>query len=128
MVQREVGERFAAKPGNRSYGIPSVLAQLACDVRVVRQIPRNVFYPVPRVDSVLLRLDRRGAPIQPQHAEIVRCAFAHRRKTLATSLQLAAGIDAERTRRALAALGAPLNVRAEALSPRELLAVAEALA
>jgi len=128
MVQREVGERLAAKPGNRSYGIPSVLAQFACDVRVVRQIPRSVFYPVPRVDSVLLRLDRRGAPIQPQQAEIVRCAFAHRRKTLATSLQLAAGIDAERTRGALAALGTPLNVRAEALSPRELVTIAEALA
>ena len=128
MVQREVGERFAAKPGSRVYGIPSVLAQLVCDVRVVRAIPRSVFYPVPRVDSVLLRLDRRGAPIEASHAELVRAGFAHRRKTLAASLQLAAGVAAERTRTVLARLGRPVTVRAEALSPAELLAVAKALA
>jgi 16S rRNA (adenine1518-N6/adenine1519-N6)-dimethyltransferase len=128
MVQREVGERFAASPGSRAYGIPSVLAQLACEVRVVRQIPRSVFYPVPRVDSVLLRLDRRGAPIEASQAELVRAAFAHRRKMLASSLQLAAGVDPDRTRAALAALGKPVNVRAEVLSPVELRSLAEALA
>jgi 16S rRNA A1518/A1519 N6-dimethyltransferase RsmA/KsgA/DIM1 with predicted DNA glycosylase/AP lyase activity len=77
---------------------------------------------------VLLRLDRRGAPIEASHAELVRAGFAHRRKTLAASLQLAAGVDAERTRTVLARLGRPVNVRAEALSPAELLAVAKALA
>ena len=112
MVQREVGERFAAKPGSRVYGIPSVLAQLVCEVRVVRAIPRTVFYPVPRVDSALLRLDRRGAPIEASQAELVRAGFAHRRKTLAASLRLAAGVDPERTRVALARLGKPANVRA----------------
>lgn len=128
MVQREVGARFAAEPGSRVYGIPSVLAQLVCEVRVLRAIPRSVFYPVPRVDSVLLRLDRRGAPIDASQAQLVRGGFAHRRKTLAASLQLARGVDPERTRAVLARLGKPVNVRAEALSPPELLAVAEALA
>ena len=128
MVQREVGERFAAKPGSRTYGIPSVLAQLCCEVRVVRQIPRSVFYPVPRVDSVLLRLDRRSAPIKPSQIRLIRAGFAHRRKTLASSLALAGGVAPERTRAALAALGKPENVRAEALSPPELLALAGALA
>ena len=61
MVQREVGERLAAAPGTGAYGLPSVLAQLAAEVRVVRTIPRSVFYPVPNVDSVLLRLERRAA-------------------------------------------------------------------
>ena len=128
MVQREVGERFAAKPGTRSYGIPTVLAQLCCDVRVVRQIPRSVFHPVPRVDSVLLRLDRRSAPIKSSQIGIIRAGFAHRRKTLASSLQLAAGVAPERTRAALVALGKPENVRAEALSPSELLTLAGAVA
>jgi len=60
MVQREVGERFAAQPSTSAYGVPSVLAQLACDVRVLRAVSRNVFHPVPNVDSVLVGLTRRG--------------------------------------------------------------------
>jgi 16S rRNA (adenine1518-N6/adenine1519-N6)-dimethyltransferase len=59
MVQREVGERLAAGPGSGAYGIPSVLAQLTCDVKVLRAIPRTVFFPVPNVDSVLVGLHRR---------------------------------------------------------------------
>ena len=58
MVQREVGERLAAAPGSSAYGAPSVLAQLACDVRVARAVPRSVFNPVPNVDSVLVTLRR----------------------------------------------------------------------
>ena len=58
MVQREVGERFAAKPGSSAYGVPSVLAQLECDVKVLRPVSRQVFRPVPNVDSVLLGLSR----------------------------------------------------------------------
>ena len=55
MVQKEVGERFAAAPGSDAYGIPSVLAQLAADVKVIRNVSRTVFLPVPNVDSVLVR-------------------------------------------------------------------------
>ena len=58
MVQREVGERFAARPGTSAYGVPSVLAQLECDVKVLRPVSRQVFRPVPNVDSVLLGLSR----------------------------------------------------------------------
>jgi len=61
MVQREVGRRLAARPASAAYGVPSVLAQLACDVRVVRSIPRTVFFPVPKVESVLVVLERRAA-------------------------------------------------------------------
>jgi len=50
MVQREVGERLAATPGSGAYGVPSVIAQLACEVRVLRAIPRTVFHPAPNVD------------------------------------------------------------------------------
>ena len=60
MVQREVGERLAAPPGDGAYGAPSVIAQLACEVEVLRAVPRTVFHPVPNVDSVLVRLRRRG--------------------------------------------------------------------
>jgi 16S rRNA (adenine1518-N6/adenine1519-N6)-dimethyltransferase len=62
MVQREVGERLAARPGTPAYGAPSVLAQLACEVRVLRAVSRHVFHPVPNVDSVLVGLRRTGPP------------------------------------------------------------------
>ena len=61
MVQREVGERLAARPGSGAYGLPSVLAQLACEVRVLRAIPRAVFHPSPNVDSVLVGMRRAGS-------------------------------------------------------------------
>ena len=128
MVQREVGERFAATPASRAeYGVPSVLAQLACEVQVVRKIPRSVFHPVPRVDSVLVRLKRRGPAPPPQLRAFVRGAFAHRRKTLAGSLALSTGVDPDRVRSALIDIGKPQDLRAESLDPSELRSLWEAL-
>ena len=91
MVQKEVGERFAARPARAAYGVPSVLAQLACDVRVLRPISRTVFHPVPNVDSVLVGLQRRGPAPAPELRALVQQGFAHRRKALARSLSLAPG-------------------------------------
>jgi len=130
MVQKEVGERFAAAPGLAAYGVPSVLAQLSCDVKVLRAVSRTVFYPVPNVDSVLIVLDRRGPAPDPQVRRVVQGAFAHRRKALARSLSLAADQPRDvryRVREAVVALGHPADVRAERLSPQDFLALAEAL-
>jgi 16S rRNA (adenine1518-N6/adenine1519-N6)-dimethyltransferase len=122
MAQKEVGQRLAAAPGSKLYGIPSVLAQLACRVRVSRPISRNVFFPVPNVDSVLVVLERTGVAASPDVAEVVRGAFAHRRKALPRSLELAgaggAGVR-ERARAALEAMGEPPDQRAERLSPSQ---------
>jgi 16S rRNA (adenine1518-N6/adenine1519-N6)-dimethyltransferase len=122
MVQKEVGERFAAAPGSAAYGVPSVLAQLACDVRVLRPVARTVFSPVPNVDSVLVGLQRTGAAPEPALRALVGAAFAHRRKALAGSLGLWADGPADvrdRTRQALGELGHPTDVRAERLSPQD---------
>jgi len=130
MVQREVGERFAAVPGSGEYGVPSVLAQLACDVRVHRAVSRTVFHPVPNVDSVLVVLERRGAAPSPELRALVQAAFAHRRKALARSLALTPGFGPgvrDRAREALVARGHPPDVRAERLSPDDFRALAEAL-
>jgi 16S rRNA (adenine1518-N6/adenine1519-N6)-dimethyltransferase len=130
MVQREVGERFAAAPASGAYGVPSVLAQLACDVRVHRAISRTVFHPVPNVDSVLVVLERRGAAPSPELRALVQAAFAHRRKALARSLALTPGFGPgvrDRAREALVARGHPPDVRAERLSPDDVRALAEAL-
>jgi 16S rRNA (adenine1518-N6/adenine1519-N6)-dimethyltransferase len=123
MVQREVGERLAASPGTAAYGAPSVLAQLACEAKVLRPISRTVFRPAPNVDSVLVGLTRRSnAAASADVRRLVHDAFAHRRKTLAGSLTLAPGAQKDirdRARAALVELGHPPDERAERLSPEE---------
>jgi 16S rRNA (adenine1518-N6/adenine1519-N6)-dimethyltransferase len=137
MVQREVGERLAGSPGGRSYGTPSVLAQLECEVEVLRAIPRGVFHPVPNVDSVLVGMRRREAdgdgaagPVTPALRALVAGSFAHRRKTLAGSVALAGGAPGrsrEQLRGALEQLGHTADARAERLSPADFRELAELL-
>ena len=131
MVQKEVGERFAAGPGTAAYGVPSVLAQLSCEVKVLRPVSRNVFRPVPNVDSVLLGLHRVSSDYNPAVVALVHHAFAHRRKALAGSLALAPGAPSgvrDRARDALVSLGFPADVRAERLSPADFVGLSELLA
>jgi 16S rRNA (adenine1518-N6/adenine1519-N6)-dimethyltransferase len=126
MVQREVGDRLAASPGPKAYGIPSVLVQLACEVKLARAVSRNVFRPPPRVDSALVVLRRTGPSVDPAVAAFVHAVFAHRRKALAGSLELSTGSRADRdaARAALAELGHPPDARAEQLTPAELASLA----
>jgi 16S rRNA (adenine1518-N6/adenine1519-N6)-dimethyltransferase len=116
MVQKEVGARFAAKAGTSAYGVPSVLAQLAADVKVLRPIARTVFHPAPNVDSVLVRLTRHGPAPEPALRTLVHQGFAHRRKALARSISLGGG-DRDRVRAALQEMGLPADARAETLAP-----------
>ena len=127
MIQREVGERLAARAGTRAYGIPSVLCRLSCEVRVLRAISRSVFFPVPNVDSVLVGMTRTGPAPSAELRGFVRAAFTHRRKSLAGSTALALGLDRDAVRGALTDLGQRPDVRAERLEPVELQALWEAL-
>jgi 16S rRNA (adenine1518-N6/adenine1519-N6)-dimethyltransferase len=118
MVQKEVGDRFAAPPGSKAYGAPSALAQLSCEVRVLRAVSRRIFSPVPNVDSVLLGLTRIRPPAPKPVRALINAAFLHRRKALAKSVSLGAPRDEQTARRdalkvALEAAGLPLDVRAE---------------
>ena len=129
-VQREIADRLAARPGSKTYGIPSVLVQLACEVDVVRPLSRRIFQPVPNVDSALVRLRRRGPPASPEVRALVHRAFAHRRKALAGSLALAErdrGDVRETARAALVEMGHAADERAERLSPAEFVALAARL-
>ena len=131
MVQKEVGERFAAAPGSSAYGVPSVLAQLCCEVKVLRPVSRNVFRPIPNVDSVLLGLTRTGPAAGPALSALVHDAFAHRRKALARSVSLAhagpLGGAGAAVRAAVVELGFPDDVRAERLAPAQFRELAERL-
>ncbi|HUT33266.1 MAG TPA: 16S rRNA (adenine(1518)-N(6)/adenine(1519)-N(6))-dimethyltransferase RsmA [Planctomycetota bacterium] len=93
-VQKEVAERMAAPPGGRDYGVLSLVVQAQAAVEVVRGVPPEVFWPRPKVTSSIVRLVpdlQRKAVIRDFAAfrEVVKAAFAHRRKTLANSLAAA---------------------------------------
>ena len=130
MIQREVGDRLAASPGGKSYGGTSVLAQLACEVRFLRRVPRTVFHPEPNVESALVLMRRRAPAPPPELTALVHAAFAHRRKALAGSLTLTPGARPDlrdAARRALEELGRPPDARAEQLAPDEWPRLAEAI-
>jgi 16S rRNA (adenine1518-N6/adenine1519-N6)-dimethyltransferase len=128
MVQREIADRLRAEPGTREYGSPSVLVQLACEVTMLRTVDPAVFVPRPRVGSALLRLRRQRPGASGDLAALVRLAFAHRRKSLARSLELARAGSLEPARCALEEIGMPADARAETLSPQQFERLAEALA
>ena len=128
MVQREVADRFFAQPGTKAYGAVSVLLQLASTRTGFHPVSREVFRPRPNVDSALVAFRR--TPLPEGYAAIkrlVEAAFAHRRKTLPNSLALAGFADRERAATALAQISRGAATRAEALEPREFVALAAVL-
>jgi len=128
MVQREVADRFFAAPGTKSYGAVSVLVQLTAERTGFHPVARTVFRPEPNVDSALVafRRTRTWGFEYPRLKELVQAAFAHRRKTLANSLEFS-GLGRAEIKAALERLGVPAAVRAEALIPGQFLRLAEEL-
>jgi 16S rRNA (adenine1518-N6/adenine1519-N6)-dimethyltransferase len=119
MVQREVADRFFAQPSTKAYGAVSVLIQLVAERIGFHPVSRNVFRPRPNVESAIVAFRRTGLPTNFEHVKrIVEAAFAHRRKKLANSLELS-GVE-------IASADIP-DVRAEELTPSDLLRLAEAV-
>ncbi len=127
MVQREIAERLRAAPGSRTYGSASAVAQIACEVELVRRVDPAVFRPRPRVDSAILRLRRIGPGADEETRNLVRAAFAHRRKSLARSLEHGRPGAMATARAALAELGLPEDARAETLSAEDFVALSAKL-
>jgi 16S rRNA (adenine1518-N6/adenine1519-N6)-dimethyltransferase len=127
MVQREVADRFFAEPSTKAYGAVSVLVQLTTERTGFHPVSREVFRPRPNVDSALVAFRRTGDGSPPALKGVVTAAFSHRRKTLANAIALSGLAPRERAVAALDAIGRDSNVRAEALAPREFVALAEAL-
>jgi 16S rRNA (adenine1518-N6/adenine1519-N6)-dimethyltransferase len=128
MVQREVADRFFAAPGTKAYGAVSVLVQLGAERTGFHPVSRNVFRPRPNVDSALIAFRRRRLPDRfPEVKRLVAAAFAHRRKTLPNSLELAGVARRAEAAAALATLGRLPGTRAEALAPEEFVELAARL-
>ena len=128
MVQREVADRFFAEPSTKAYGAVSVLVQLATERTGFHAVSRTVFRPRPNVDSALVAFRRRGlSPPDARVRQVVTAAFAHRRKQLANSVELAGLAGRAQAVEALTAVGRGPSVRAEELAPQEFVALADAL-
>ncbi|MBU8897713.1 16S rRNA (adenine(1518)-N(6)/adenine(1519)-N(6))-dimethyltransferase [Corallococcus sp. H22C18031201] len=132
-LQKEVVERLAAEPGNRDYGLLTVLLGLHFQAEQVLTLEAWRFHPPPKVDSAVLRLTRLAAPRAPitddaRFTRLVKSAFAHRRKTLLNSLKSDSELASpEQLVAALATAGVDGTRRAETLSPEEFAAIERAL-
>ena len=128
MVQREVAERLFARPSTKAYGAVSVLVQLVARRTGFHPVARTVFRPRPNVESALVAFRRIGLPRDYRRIKaIVEAAFAHRRKTLANSLQLVGTATRQQAAAALAAIGREAGARAEELEPDEFVELTRAL-
>jgi 16S rRNA (adenine1518-N6/adenine1519-N6)-dimethyltransferase len=128
MVQREVADRLFAAPRTPAYGAVSVLVQLATERTGFHPVSRTVFRPPPNVDSALVAFRRVALPPRFRDVKgVVQAAFAHRRKTLANSLELAGSSPRAAAADALAKLGLAPAVRAEELTPEQFAALAALL-
>ena len=127
MVQAEVGQRLAAPPGSKIYGSPSAKAAWYGEFKLAGNVSRQVFWPVPNVDSVLVSFERRDAP--GTEAErlatfvLVDGAFQQRRKMLRQSLSVVLGDSATASSR-IEAAGLTPTSRGEELTVRDFLAIA----
>jgi len=129
MVQREVADRFFAEPETKAYAAVSVLVQLVAGRTGFHPVSRNVFHPRPNVDSALVAFCRRGElPADyPRVKAVVGGAFAHRRKTLPNSLELAGIASRAEAAAGLEEIGRGAATRAEELRPEDFMALAQAL-
>ncbi|MBM3499044.1 MAG: ribosomal RNA small subunit methyltransferase A [Armatimonadetes bacterium] len=133
MVQKEVGDRLTARPGDEQYGSLSVFAAYQTeDLAVALRVPRGAFYPQPKVDSVVLSLRPRRAPRAGVLDEglllaVIRAGFGQRRKQLANTLVGLGSLDRTSAAAALAEAGIPPPARAEELDLEAFIALSNAL-
>jgi 16S rRNA (adenine1518-N6/adenine1519-N6)-dimethyltransferase len=119
MVQREVADRLAARPGAEAYGAVSAKVAYRAEVEVLRRVPREVFWPRPAIESTVLRFTRRSARLDVDVDSralfsVIDAAFAERRKTMSNAVRRL-GLSADAAREVLGSTGIEPSVRAETL-------------
>ncbi len=133
MVQRDVADRFTAPPGTAAYGSLTVAVGYAMNVTRVLTLEPAAFSPKPKVSSAVVQMIRRTEPAVrtrdlARFRQVVRAAFAYRRKTLANSLALALRVDRHSVEQALRSAGIPTEQRGERLDLADFARLADALA
>lgn len=130
MMQKEVADRIMAAPGNRTYGALTAAVSYYCSAERIAEAPKEIFLPQPKVDSSVIRLDKRKErPVDTINEdvffEVIRSGFGQRRKTLQNSLTGTRGISKDEAGIVLDAAGIERSRRAETLELKEFAAVAD---
>lgn len=133
LVQKEVADRMAAPPGDKTYGALSVNLQAVVSVELLRKVPPGSFNPPPAVDSAVVRVVPRDEPVieaalEARFRSFVLAAFGLRRKQLVRVLRTVASLDVERAGAVVAACGLDPAARPETLTPAEFAALVRVLA
>lgn len=129
MVQKEVAERLAAKAGSCEYGAITAVVELYANAKIMRVVGKNNFYPVPKVDSCVIRLDideNRYDCDKAKVKQVIKAAFSMRRKTLVNNL-MTLGLTREKIERVLTDLGIDVRVRGEVLTVTNFIELADKL-
>lgn len=120
MVQQEVADRFVAKPNTADYSAITLAIESRGSARITRKVSRQMFYPVPNVDSAVVRIDIDRTKLAGENTELIhkliRSAFSMRRKTLVNNLSVAFALDKQTVTDIITAAGFSPMVRGEALS------------
>lgn len=127
MVQKEVGERIIAKPNSSEYGALSAMVNFYGNAKITRIVKRQNFYPMPKVDSCIVRIDidntKFNGVSSQAYKKIVRAAFNNRRKTLSHNLVHDLGLQKEKVNLAFQKLGLDEKIRGEALTSGQFVAL-----
>ena len=131
MIQKEVAERINAEPKTKEYGSLSLLVQYYCDTKIVKKVPAACFIPQPKVDSIVIKLDKLSEPrVKVKDEEfffkVIRQSFNMRRKTLWNCIK-SLGIEQEKVEKAFEESGIDQKRRGETLSIEEFAKLADAL-
>ncbi|WP_160670355.1 16S rRNA (adenine(1518)-N(6)/adenine(1519)-N(6))-dimethyltransferase RsmA [Clostridium sp. C8-1-8] len=131
MIQKEVAERINSEPNCKEYGSISVLVQYYCDTNIIRYVSPNCFIPRPKVESIVIRLDRLEKPRVEVKSEklffdVVRSSFNMRRKTLWNAVK-SIGLPKENMERAFENSGIDQKRRGETLSIKEFAALSDSI-
>ncbi|MFU0825775.1 16S rRNA (adenine(1518)-N(6)/adenine(1519)-N(6))-dimethyltransferase RsmA [Clostridium sp.] len=132
MIQKEVAERINAEPNNKDYGSLSVLVQYYCDTKILRRVPPTCFIPQPKVESIVIRLDKLDKPrVEVKDKDlffkVVRQSFNMRRKTLRNAIKSLGMLNSEEMDKAFEEAGIDSRRRGETLSLQEFANLADSI-
>lgn len=130
MVQKEVADRFVAKPATEDYGAITMAISLYGDAKIVGQVDKSMFYPVPKVDSSIVRIDVYDKYVGVNKKNVnkaIKCAFMMRRKTLLNNLTAVYPVQKDEAAKILESLNIDLKARGETLTLDQIIEISDLL-